>query len=402
MDGHGHARGGAGDLPALQYQTRGAARSLGRCSACCSRVAAALCSNVGVCAMVLLYTVAGAFLFATIEGGGVALQVSPPPEAPRDAAVMESLRQEARGLRHETVEHLWTITESLNILYRDNWTRVAEQELLKFSEKLLTRLHEGGPPPQPAPATAHTSAYQWTFAGSFLYSLTVITTIGYGSVAPQTALGRVVTIVYALLGIPLMLLYLSSVGDLLSRALKWVWWRLCRCRRRRRRRPPPPRPNPHTPTPYTNVDPPSKRKWGSDAADSESSEGEGGEGGAVPVTLCLLLMVTYICGGAAVFARAHHWSFLHAVYFCFSSLTTIGFGDLAPAVTPAGATGVQVALLGAALYLLVGMALIATCFNLMQEQMTSRGYGLGRRMASLMGPAPPGGGGTHRFHLDDT
>lgn len=128
--------------------------------------------------MVLLYTVAGAFLFATIEGGGVALQVSPPPEAPRDAAVMESLRQEARGLRHETVEHLWTITESLNILYRDNWTRVAEQELLKFSEKLLTRLHEGGPPPQPAPATSHTSTYQWTFAGSFLYSLTVITTIG--------------------------------------------------------------------------------------------------------------------------------------------------------------------------------------------------------------------------------
>ena len=35
---------------------------------------------------------------------------------------------------------------------------------------------------------------------------------GYGSVAPQTGLGKMATIIYALLGIPLMLLYLSSVG----------------------------------------------------------------------------------------------------------------------------------------------------------------------------------------------
>ncbi|XP_069956747.1 TWiK family of potassium channels protein 7 [Cherax quadricarinatus] len=244
MDGHR-----SGDLTALQYNQR-SSRSLGRCSVCCSRLVSMLCSNLGVCALVLLYTVAGAFVFTTIEGGDMSLQLDTGPAPPRDSAVMESIRQHARGLRHETVEHLWTITESLNILYRDNWTRVAEQELLKFSEKLLNRLHEEQPPPNPAPTTAHAS-YQWTFAGSFLYSLTVITTIGYGSVAPKTVLGRVVTIIYALLGIPLMLLYLSSVGDLLSRALKWLWWRMCRCRRR----PQVPRAN-HQPTaPYTSVDP---------------------------------------------------------------------------------------------------------------------------------------------------
>ena len=129
--------------------------------------------------------------------------------------------------------------------------------------------------------------------------------------------------------------------------------------------------------------------------DEWSSESEGG---AVPVTLCLVLMVAYICGGAAVFAYAHGWSFLHSVYFCFSSLTTIGFGDLTPATTPNRATGLQIALLGAALYLLIGMALIATCFNLMQEQVTSRNGNISRRLGSLIGPPP----GHHRFHLEDT
>ena len=41
----------------------------------------------------------------------------------------------------------------------------------------------------------------------------------------------------------------------------------------------------------------------------------------------------------------------------------------------------QLALLGSALYLLLGMALIATCFNLLQEHMASRG-GAPRGIAS--------------------
>lgn len=170
-------RGVVGELPALQYnlqRSSASGRHLNRCSACCSRLASLLCSNIGVCALVLLYTVAGAFVFTILEGGDLSLQVDPPLEGPKESAVMDSLRQHTRGLRHETVEHLWSITETLNILYRDNWTRVAEQELLKFSEQLVLRLKE----PNPEAATTSHTTYQWTFAGSFLYSLTVITTIG--------------------------------------------------------------------------------------------------------------------------------------------------------------------------------------------------------------------------------
>lgn len=31
-----------------------------------------------------------------------------------------------------TVDRLWSITEDLNILYKDNWTRLAAQEVKEF------------------------------------------------------------------------------------------------------------------------------------------------------------------------------------------------------------------------------------------------------------------------------
>ena len=46
---------------------------------------------------------------------------------------------------------------------------------------------------------------------------------GYGNVSPVTTVGRVITIIYALFGIPLCLCVLASVGRLLTRAIKFVW-----------------------------------------------------------------------------------------------------------------------------------------------------------------------------------
>jgi hypothetical protein len=36
--------------------------------------------------------------------------------------------------------------------------------------------------------------------------------IGYGNLTPKTSLGKVVTIVYALIGIPLMFIYMANIG----------------------------------------------------------------------------------------------------------------------------------------------------------------------------------------------
>lgn len=44
----------------------------------------------------------------------------------------------------------------------------------------------------------------------------------------------------------------------------------------------------------------------------------------VPIWLCVFLVVSYILGGAALFAFWENWSFLDSAYFCFITLTTIG------------------------------------------------------------------------------
>nr|CAD2187286.1 unnamed protein product [Meloidogyne enterolobii] len=41
---------------------------------------------------------------------------------------------------------------------------------------------------------------KWTIWGSIYFSMTVYTTIGYGNIVPITTTGRILTIIYALIG----------------------------------------------------------------------------------------------------------------------------------------------------------------------------------------------------------
>ena len=72
----------------------------------------------------------------------------------------------------------------------------------------------------------HESAH-WTVSGATFYSLTVITTIGYGSFAPKTLGGRTFTIFYAMFGISVIGLLLSNlaivIGDLFKSVASRVW-----------------------------------------------------------------------------------------------------------------------------------------------------------------------------------
>jgi hypothetical protein len=258
----------------------------------------------------------------------------------------------------------------------------------------------------------------------------------------------VITIIYALIGIPLMLLYLSTVGDVLARNFRRLYGRICGsgggaagCNGRN---------NTHD-----SSEPASKGKvtatesslsagyttagatkahnsvtadgsaikihqyhphtaptadrgdklqakldrsasavvldcgvdgFGSSSASSSTALEPArkryrhcdDENFRVPISLCLLLILMYICGGACLFNRLENWTFLDGSYFCFTSLGTIGFGDLVPGLyhsyqfqyhsSASHSTAEHVSVFASSAYILVGMALIAMCFNLVQDE----------------------------------
>ena len=99
----------------------------------------------------------------------------------------------SKAIRRQVVEQLWQITEKLNILYKDNWTALADREMVKFQTELFAQKTELDTFSKEQPAkfvvTSHNDNADepilvtrdeddWSFASSFLYSLTLITTVG--------------------------------------------------------------------------------------------------------------------------------------------------------------------------------------------------------------------------------
>lgn len=58
----------------------------------------------------------------------------------------------------------------------------------------------------------------------------LLSNLGYGNVSPHSDWGKLITIVYAIIGMPLFLLYLSNIGDVLAKSFKWLYSKLCLCR----------------------------------------------------------------------------------------------------------------------------------------------------------------------------
>ncbi|KAK6636448.1 hypothetical protein RUM43_010109 [Polyplax serrata] len=159
------------------------------CCCYCSSSSSSFVTSIGVFILVLAYTVLGAFIFMALEGGFSAaksFEVSEKALAKTDASDKKQKLISNEEIRLQTVEKLWSITEDLNILYKENWTRLATQEVLKFQESLVrtfknygssVSVRTGSLKEETAVYYTH-HQHRWSFASSFLYSLTVITTIG--------------------------------------------------------------------------------------------------------------------------------------------------------------------------------------------------------------------------------
>ncbi|XP_063388391.1 potassium channel subfamily K member 18-like [Cydia fagiglandana] len=391
-------------------------------------------TNLGIFALLLGYTLLGAFVFLAIEGNAskvhqktlatTSYQANEVAKTVPISKLNGTIAQASAELRSQTVESIWEITVSLNILYKENWTRLAAQEIARFQEKLVARVaadvsaqYGGARALESAPALI-VDDYEWNFAKAFLYSLTVLTTIGYGSVAPRTALGKAVTIGYAVIGIPLTLLYLSVVGALLSRVARSIFSRaLCCClctkcgyccldertiggkdrKDKVRRQDDYRNPSLHLQEPYYVRSPSGTIISASQAhsvsttsikdknqslsflrdcdslscTDTDSKVSLHGFSILAPLSLCLAAIFTYIFFGALVLYQLEGWSPIDGVYFCFMSLSTIGFGHLAPGATQKSGASTGTVWF-CSIYIMTGLALTAMCFNVLHDEIVHR------------------------------
>ena len=76
-----------------------------------------------------------------------------------------------RSLRQQ----LFNVTWRLNVFYEQKWLEMAEKVLKQFQKEIYEAVHDKN---WDGTDNVTSADYQWTFAGSMLYSVTVITTIG--------------------------------------------------------------------------------------------------------------------------------------------------------------------------------------------------------------------------------
>lgn len=133
----------------------------------------------------------------------------------------------------------------------------------------------------------------WSLGNSVFFVGTLLTTIGYGNITPQTAAGKVFTIVFATIGIPMTLLLLSAfVEKMLVIAMSFLLW----------------------------LDSKLHRFYSSLLIR------------LIHLGIVLIVMtVGFLVVPALIISLTEsQWDVLDAFYYCFTSLTTIGLGDFIP------------------------------------------------------------------------
>ena len=66
-----------------------------------------------------------------------------------------------------------------------------------------------------------------TFLLSQLSPVSSLISPGYGHIAPKTPVGKIVTIFYAIVGIPITVICWSNIGDAMAHAFRFCYWRIC-------------------------------------------------------------------------------------------------------------------------------------------------------------------------------
>ncbi|VIO87600.1 Uncharacterized protein BM_BM7381 [Brugia malayi] len=233
---------------------------------------------------------------------------------------------------------------------------------------------------------------EWSLTTALYYSGTVLTTIGYGDIACNTSIGRFMTIIYAIIGIPLMLITLRDLGNFLYKAivnaiqLMHFTSNLCRIFGRI---------NYKTSIQQNNnndlVQLESGISVGNDNNDDDTNDNFSPEpkfqlGGEfidesikeddaknvddmelndmapprIPVSLAVGITFSWIFLCAGLFKIwEHDWTYAESCYFMFISLSTIGLGDLS--------VRRRDLMIMCFIFVIIGLAMVSMCINVIQR-----------------------------------
>ncbi|XP_058170477.1 uncharacterized protein LOC131285636 [Anopheles ziemanni] len=305
-----------------------------------------------------------------------------------------------KRVKREFIDHLWLSSHNQR---EEDWKLSARNRLRKFEEELQIAFEAG--------MKSYSGNTAWNFINGVIYSLTVVSTIGYGHISPSTTTGRALTILYAIIGIPIFLIVLADFGKLFTRGIKFVWSYVRRLyytgsfRKVRKtaqvqevmkglnvvydmvRRPSADNElQGATTTTATTIPQPPTAPSQTYRTQAESQPGAATGGGIetvpvpetpttpipetfeiddefnLPISLAIVILVGYMLFGATIYCTWENWSFFEAFYFVFISISTIGFGDYVPQH--------PIYMMCSILYLIFGLALTSMCINVVQLKLS--------------------------------
>ncbi|KAF6036732.1 hypothetical protein EB796_004974 [Bugula neritina] len=136
----------------------------------------------------------------------------------------------------------------------------------------------------------------WNFGQSFFFVGTLLTTIGYGHTYPLSVIGKVFTVFYCIVGVPLTFLTISVlINQMLCRLWRFKDW--------------------------LKEKMPSYKELHVQLIH-------------LAILTVLLVVFIFLIPAGIFMTLEDHWQYFDSIYYCVISLTTIGLGDFVPGEDP--------------------------------------------------------------------
>jgi len=182
-----------------------------------------------------------------------------------------------KRVQRDFIDALWDETRSLD---EYEWKSSARKKIINFEDQLHQAVEAG--------VSTYSGHKIWSLSNAFVYCFTLATTIGYGHLTPSSPMVRLVSIVYGGMAAPLLAVLIGQISSMLSTLLAVM------------------------------------------AISRQEGKEQQQQVNGLSATSMLTILVSYALGGSLLFSAVFLWDIFDSIYFVFSTLSTIGFGDIVP------------------------------------------------------------------------